>query len=897
MKVKFELHYNTSYGEELYILGSAPALGDNHPERALKMDYVKDGLWSLHVSIPKKYSSFKYSYLVKREGKVLRECEFPYSFNALPSIDKYFLADRWIDTPLNKPFFSSAFTESFFSRKKKDVGYVPQQVVFDTNVLLSVNGPTVPPFCTLALIGEGDSLGNWNTQKALRFDDSAYPEWSLLFDATRLYSGQAFKLVMLDNNTGDVYKWEDGENRKVFFSEILPSKSCKVVHLDDFRDYSPSARYAGTAIPVFSLRSASSHGIGDFGDLYKFVDWIKLTKQSIIQILPINDTTMTHTWVDSYPYNANSIYALHPAYIDLNQLPNLSNAADQKYFDEMRIELNALDTVDYERATELKWKYLRSVFQQEGKELLSSPEYKEWFSQNEEWLKSYAAFSYLRDLYNTPVFSQWEKFRIYKKNEIDELVSSESPAYDEISLYYYIQYQLHLQLKRVNRYAHENGVILKGDIPIGISRNSVEAWKEPYLFNMQSQAGAPPDDFSAEGQNWGFPTYNWEEMKKTGYLWWKNRFRKMADYFDAYRIDHLLGFFRIWEIPMDSVQGLLGHFNPALPYDRAELDRFGFYLDEERHLTPYIREYFLYDYFGEYVDEVKRDYLKEVDYHVYNLQVHCDTQRKIEALLEGKNDEKYNRIRSGLYALCNEVLFVRDPKERDKFHPRISAQFSRSYQDLEFWLKDAFNRLYDEFFYNRHNDFWAAQAMEKLPPIIKSTDMLVCVEDLGMIPDCVPEVINRLQVLSLEIQRMPKDPQQKFALTNEYPYLSVSTTSTHDMSPVREWWTENAAMTQDYYNEILWQSGRAPEDCDTNTATLIVENHLKSPAMLTILPLQDWFATDDFVRREDASAERINIPAIPKHYWRYRMHMRIEDLINNEDFNRKVKSMVSDSGR
>lgn len=895
MKLKFELHYNTSYGEELYVLGSIVPLGEDHPERALKMNYVKDGLWSLKVSVPRKFTGFKYTYLVKRDGKIIRSCELSYTFEAIDGIDKYSFSDRWIDTPLNKPFFSSAFTQSFFARKSKS--QKDNNESYDSTILLSVTAPTIPPNCTLALLGEGDYFGNWDAEKSFCFDDTNFPLWTLKLDASKVYSGQSFKLAMVDSSSREIYKWEDGNNRKLYFTEVLAGKCCEVVHLEDFRDYTPTAKYAGTAIPVFSLRSEAGYGIGDFGDLYRFVDWIKLTGQTIIQILPINDTTMTHTWVDSYPYNANSIYALHPAYLDLNQLPALKNAEDQKTFNELRKELNALIMIDYERATALKWNYLRKIFDEGASKELESTAFKLWFGENEEWLKSYAAFSYLRDLYNTPVFSNWDKYRIYKRSEIEDLVSPASSIYNEIALYYYVQYHLHLQLKRVNKYAHSQGVILKGDIPIGISRNSVEAWKEPYLFNMQSQAGAPPDDFSADGQNWGFPTYNWDEMKKTDYQWWKNRFQKMADYFDAYRIDHLLGFFRIWEIPMDSVQGLLGHFNPALPYDRAELERFGFYLDDIRHLTPYIREHFLYDYFGEFTEEVKNTYLKEVSDQVYILQVHCDTQRKIEALLEGKNDEKFNRIRSGLYALCNEVLFVRDPKERDKFHPRISAQFSRSYQDLEFWLKDAFNRLYNEFFYNRHNEFWAAQAMEKLPPIIKSTNMLVCVEDLGMIPDCVPEVINQLQVLSLEIQRMPKDPKQKFALTNEYPYLSVSTTSTHDMSPVREWWKENAAMTQDYFNEILWKAGQAPEDCNPDIASLIVSNHLNSPAMLTILPLQDWFATDAGVRNQDALAERINVPSIPKHYWRYRMHISIEKLLKEREFTNKVRKMIHESGR
>ncbi|MGL5772745.1 MAG: 4-alpha-glucanotransferase, partial [Bacteroidales bacterium] len=610
MKIKFELNYHTSFGEELFLLGDVDALGNDNCDRALKMNYVKDGTWTIQVAVPKKNSIFSYEYIVKRGDDIVRKTSLKYHFEKVAHKDNYVISDRWLDIPVNKPFFSSAFTDSFFARKSKtrSVGSIEA----DRVLRFIVSAPTVPPVCDLAIVGDGALFANWQVSDSLKFDDSHFPYWTLDLDLDKVISGTEYKLVMINKESGAIYKWEEGENRVINLSNISFKNYCYVINIPDFRDYSPDVRYAGTAIPVFSLRSNSSFGIGDFGDLYKFVDWVKLTDQSIIQILPINDTTMTHTWVDSYPYNANSIYALHPAYIDLSQLPPIQDPVMAMEYKRTQPELNALAEVDYDRVTELKWAFLKQIFKESGNQITDSKEYKVWFESNKEWLESYAAFSYLRDIFHTPVFMTWKKMSVYKQKEIDQLVAPDSPVYKEIQLYYFVQFELHRQLLRVRNYAHSKGVILKGDIPIGISRNSVEAWKEPYLFNLYSQAGAPPDDFSANGQNWGFPTYNWSEMKRTNYAWWKKRFAKMADYFDAYRIDHLLGFFRIWEIPMDSVQGLLGHFNPALPYSRQELEAFGFYLDEERHLEPYIRGHFLYDFFGDYTQEVIDNYLNEV---------------------------------------------------------------------------------------------------------------------------------------------------------------------------------------------------------------------------------------------------------------------------------------------
>jgi len=179
------------------------------------------------------------------------------------------------------------------------------------------------------------------------------------------------------------------------------------------------------------------------------------------------------------------------------------------------------------------------------------------------------------------------------------MCAPESTCYNDIAFYYYIQYQLHIQLLDAGNYARTKGIIFKGDIPIGISRNSVEAWIEPYYFNMNGQAGAPPDPFSAKGQNWGFPTYNWDVMEQDNYLWWQKRFRKMAEYFTAYRIDHILGFFRIWEIPSHSVHGLLGQFVPALPMGVDEIQSFGLHFQKDFMTRPFINDDILNRLFGE----------------------------------------------------------------------------------------------------------------------------------------------------------------------------------------------------------------------------------------------------------------------------------------------------------
>ena len=591
-------------------------------------------------------------------------------------------------------------------------------------------------------------------------------------------------------------------------------------------DRGPLWQGAGTVIPIFALRSEKSFGIGDFSDLKKLADWADITGQSVIQTLPVNDTIMTRTWKDSYPYNSNSSFALNPVYINLEQIGKLKDKKTTEEFNKIREELNSLDKIDFEKTLKTKWNYLKLLYNYHGSQCLSSRSFILFLKNNSKWLKPYAAYCYLRDKYCTPDFRQW-KSHAYSQELIESLCNPDCPEYGQVALHMFVQYHLDRQLKSAKKYANSKGIILKGDIPIGISRNSVDAWVYPYLFNMECQAGAPPDEFAADGQKWGFPTYNWKAMEKEGYIWFVERFKRMADYFDAYRIDHLLGYFRIWEIDKDSSSGLLGQFNPALPLSPKEIKSFGFPFEEE--------------------------------YHACSLSV---------------DDKK-------------DVLFLEDRNKKGLFHPRILGYNTNMFNRLSDKEKEAYMLLYNHFFFERHEHFWFNTAMSKLPVIIGATNMLACGEDLGMIPDCARELINELRLLSLEIYRMPKEKSTQAADPDSWPYLSVCSTSSHDMSGIREWIEKERPVIA---GKECWNA--SPGLCGD-----VIAKHLASPSMLAIIPLQDWLSIDKDLRHPNPNEEQINVPANPNNYWRYRMHIPLERLIESKKLNNRILSLVKSHGR
>lgn len=892
MRLTFNINYRTNWGESVYIVGNIPELGNGNEVNALKLNLTGTEQWQIVVETLDSTPNFEYHYLIKNNDAVTRtEWGKSHNFHRGRSAKTYEIFDQWQDQPIDRQYYSSAFTDCICHRETLDKPLTVKNGIINVRVF----APMIKGDEVLAMCGGCEQLGKWDASKAVVMNDNAYPEWSVNLDMKGLKMPFEYKFVILKKDTLDVVAWENDNNR---YFNYTPAQKNEVMIVGGLRFNNPLApwRGAGVAIPVFSIRSENDFGVGDFYDLKLMIDWAAATGQQFLQILPINDTTMTHTWTDSYPYNANSTFALHPMFLRLSALGTLNDPERQLYFDNLGKELNNLPEIDYERVNQGKIQFTRELFAQEGAKTVESKDFKDFVAANAEWLTPYAAFCVLRDKNGTPEFEKWGEYAIYDSARIEQFVKENQ---DAINYVYYIQYNLDKQMREVRDYAHSKGVAIKGDIPIGISRTSVDAWISPRLFNMDCQAGAPPDDFSILGQNWGFPTYNWEEMNKDGFAWWKARFRKMSEYFDAYRIDHVLGFFRIWQIPMNAVHGLLGVFNPALPYTPDEMKyNYDFWLDVDLQTTPYIMDYFLGDFFGEYTDEARVTFLNNISYGRYKLKEEFATQRKVvDYFAQLEKNDKNKRLCDALLGLIDEVLFVEDPYEKGKYHPRISAQFTYIYRSLNDYEKWCFDRLYNDFYYHRHNDFWYGKAMWKLPPLIEATDMLVCAEDLGMIPDCVPAVMNALKISSLEIQRMPKDPKAEFGDTYTYPYLSVCTTSTHDMGGIRQWWEEDREKTQHFFNNILHEGGEAPYYAEPWICDKIISLHLNSPAMLAIIPLQDLLSIDGTIRRENPLEEQINVPANPRHYWRYRMHLTMEDLIANDNFNTYLRDKIHSSGR
>lgn len=891
MLLKFHIHYHTQWGESLYICGNIPALGNGDPEKAVEMVLSGPDEWTLDIEVSATTPEFDYSFIVKAPGQSWRfEWGTPHRFTPGKGIGKYSIFSNWQDMPFDKPFYSSAFTEGIFNRMSRDAK--PQ--VNPGTAFFSVYAPVVRPDETLVICGEGDALGNWDPFKAPRLSDARYPLWEIDLSLKTLKVPFEYKFAVI-SKAGNYVKWEVCDNR-IFGIRTTESSEAIIVEALKFVSHGHTWKGAGTAIPVFSIRTEEDFGVGDFVDLKKMIDWCAATGQNVLQVLPVNDTMKTHTWKDSYPYSANSSFALHPMYLRLEEVGKIQNPTKREYFESKRKDLNSLAEIDYEKVNNAKQEYLRIIFEEEGDKTLNSKDFKEFVKKNDEWLFPYAAWCVLRDKFRSSNPSDWKQYSEYDEKLIKKLFDEEKKSFE---YQYFLQYHLDRQLKFARDYAHSRGVVLKGDIPIGVGRDSVDAWQKRRLFNMDSQAGAPPDDFSVLGQNWGFPTYNWEEMAADGFAWWRNRFSKMADFFDAYRIDHILGFFRIWQIPLDALHGLLGYFNPALPFSPEELrNNYDFWINPEVQTQPLILEWMLGDFFGEYAQEVKATYLDHVGGDRFRMKEFVDNQRKVKNHFDTlEKNEKNERIYNGLLGLIDDVLFIEDPYRKGFYHPRISAQFSYQFRVLSDYEKWCFNRLYNNFFYHRHNDFWYGKAMWKLPPLLDSTSMLTCAEDLGMIPDCVPEVMHRLEILSLEIQRMPKDPRVEFGNTWHYPYYSVCTTSTHDMPGIRAWWESDPERSQRFFNNVLGEYGGAPYFAEPWLCQKIVDLHLQSPSMLCILPLQDWISTDGSLRREKPDEEQINEPANPEHYWRYRMHLTMEQLLEAREFNEKLKNLISNSGR
>ena len=848
---------------------------------------TEDGmLWTLETAVVASrqhpVSTFSYFYQVEdAEGQVLRRewTGVPRAYYFDPS-KSYVMPDLWHDIPLQYHLYSSAYatTAGLPRNEQAQTLRVP---LYRKTILFRVSAPQLQKGQSLALLGSHPALGDWNAARFLRMEYVGQFDWLLSVNVDAVMLPLEYKYVIIDDATNTLVAWEEGDNRSTAGllppdRPVLADGTVLVVYGEALRVKENTWRAAGVVIPVFSLRSEYSYGVGDFGDLRRMVDWAESTGMKVIQTLPVNDTTTDGCWHDSYPYNIVSAFALHPHYLDLEALGQLKNKSRMTAYHRQRRELNALPYSDYEAVGRVKSEYVAEFFAERGQQTLDSKEFRHWFQDNKDWLEPYA---------------QWL---------LSHHDSSDTKDQGGVLQVYFIQYHLHLQLLAVADYARSKGIVLKGDIPIGVNRDSVETFTHPELFCLDSSTGAPPDAFSPYGQNWGFPTYQWRQTG-TNHLslsdWFHRRLRWMSQYFDAFRIDHVLGFFRIWEIPADALFGVLGHFSPALPFAVSEIEYFGLPFRKDLMTRPFINDRVIDRLFGIHAQFVRDNYLIPRSYGLYDLKAEYDTQQKVRTAFEGRGDENSLWIRDGLYHLVSDVLFLEDPHHPEMYHPRIGACNEPVYDALSSEEKEAFMRLYNNYFFQRHNFFWGNEATHRLSDIFGETRMLCCAEDLGMLPDCVSPVLDAQRILTLEIQSMPKQNGFEFSHLDGNPYRSVATFSTHDMSPLRLWWEESPERTQRYYVTMLQKQGRAPEHLPAHLAEEIIARHLYCPSMLCLLSLQDWLAMDGELRSKHPREERINVPCDPYNRWKYRMHLTIDELLKASKYNNKVRTMITRSKR
>ena len=897
MKIHFKIPYYTYWGQRLLVCGNIPELGNGDLSKSLSLNFQAPEEWTAEIKINSKVPfqlTYKYILYTEQNDQYVEEWGEDRHLNLDPTeVDHLFCQDVWNSPGSIENVFLTAPFQQVLLHHDHFTGKTESNLKYTH--LFKVKMPMLKKNEVICLIGDCEALGNWSTVKPILMSQTEENWWTTRVDLSKMKVEVHYKYGVYDPEMNLFRYFESGPDHT---APVINLKKTYVQLSDGFvRIQNSSWKGAGVGIPVFSIRTKTSFGVGDFIDIKLFVDWAEKVGLKLIQVLPLNDTIGTHTDADVLPYAAISAFALNPLFLNLPAMGKLpATHLLQKEYKTKQEELKGKDLVSFLEVVNYKLQYAKELFHIQKDKFLEDKSFKKFFTDNEFWLVPYAVYCLLRDKFRTPDYRKWGDFAIYDAVKMKEFSSAIQPHFDDIALNYFIQYHLHVQLSEAASYAHEHGVVLKGDIPIGVNRNSVDTWVSPELFNMHMQAGAPPDMFSVKGQNWELPTYNWDEIERTGFDWWNKRFSQMSNYFDTFRIDHILGFFRIWQIPINQVEGIMGYLNPSVPIYINEFTEKGLWFDYNRFCKPYITDDILWEIFGEDASWVKVNCLQIENGWILRLKTTYQTQADVEKLFnEGLLSEK---IKWGLFDLISNVLFFEvEGSHSTQFYPRFGMDSLSSYRDLDNYTKDRLRELYVDYFYRRQDAKWYKSGMEKLPALKRATNMMICGEDLGMMTPCVTTAMKELGILSLEVQRAPKSNKIEFFHPADAPYLSVVTPSTHDMSTIRGWWEEDRGVTQRFYNTQLGHWGEAPYFCDWWICRDIILQHLYSPAMWTIFQIQDLLSISDKIRRTNPHDERINVPSNSMFSWRYRVHINIEDLLEKDDFNTELKNYIKQSGR
>ena len=639
-------------------------------------------------------------------------------------------------------------------------------------------------------------------------------------------------------------------------------------------------RLIGTVVPVGALVSEKSIGVGEFPDLVEFGALCVKMGVGIVQLLPVNDTGY-----ESSPYSALTAFGLNPMYLRIGDLPEA--AGFEADIEAVRKEFNSKARFPYVSLMKAKMKLLKKIFSKNRAKISSSEALKKWIEQNS-WVKPYAVFRRLKEANKEKSWKEWG----------GQNASWNDPALaDEHLFWAWLQEALDRQFSAAAASLAKAGIILMGDLPILMNDDSCDVWAHPGNFDQAFSAGAPPDMYSPEGQNWGFPIYNWPAQSKDGFTWWKGRLKAAEKYYQAYRIDHVLGFFRIWASRREENSALLGRYVPFIPVTSKDFKDLNY--DEGRiHwiCEPHIPTGEVWDAMraawdgGEeaaaasaaMVFEEALDRIGDEELWLFKKSIRGG--KDIEAL------DLSSVIKAFLLkAWGNRIFFEHAP---DQFFPVWYYRDSRAYASLSGEEKEALEALLEKHRLESEK-IWEAEGKWLLSMLVDSSSMLPCAEDLGAVPGCVPRVLTQLNILGLRVVRWNRDwsaEGKPYVPFEDYPELSVCTPAVHDSSCLREWWDKEA--DQQAFCDFLGVPF-LPKVYNPGTARIVINKIASAASRFRVFQIQDLLHLSSRWYAADPSSERINVPGSYNDFnWTYRLPSTISELAKDEDLIRAVSELV-----
>ncbi len=656
-------------------------------------------------------------------------------------------------------------------------------------------------------------------------------------------------------------------------------------------------RLTGTAIPLGALKTKRSCGIGEYPDLVAFASFCKKAGLSLIQLLPVNDTG-----TESSPYSALSAFALHPIYISIEALPEYK-AVSTPVKKAVKALHQAHDTAprfDYRQLRYGKLDVLKQVYGDNKLAIAqlwsdSDSDLRRWFAKNP-WVVEYAVFMELKWEFMEASWRQWpKKFSSMKQNKIVERWEDRNLRAAHL-FHVWLQWRAFEQFQQAAEAVQEKGIMLKGDIPIMMNEDSADAWAHPEFFDDTMRAGSPPDGFNPTGQNWGFPVYRWKNLAKSDYSWWKNRLACASNFYQAYRIDHVLGFFRIWETSSRETTAILGRTEPSAPITFAELEKAGFDKDRIRWLsqphvpTRAIEDVNNNDYLGTHgYLHLLMDRIGEEELWLFKEEIQGDRD-----ILEREDIPEPVRYRLAEFWRNRTLL----PLGQDKFLPLWTYRDTTAWKSLSEQEQESLDKLIATK-QKKQDTLWEKQARTLLGELTSATDMIACAEDLGANPESVPRVLDDLSILRLCVVRWYRQWQeegQPFVDFADYPAKSVVTASVHDSSTLRLWWLTEQDVA-DFYRDF------PPEEAEGDievgiytpeTARYLLSRIATSASNFCIHPIQDFLALQAAYYHSDPQQERVNVPgSVNEFNWTYRLPVLVEELAQDKDLQVAIKEVVA----